>query len=220
MKWLYRLQYKYGKYYIPNLMTIITAGMGLVYVVMMFAGQQGTALYFSLMLNRDAILSGQVWRLVTFIFLPTSTSPFWFFLSLYLYYFIGNSLENVWGGFRFNIYYLFGILGTIIGSFIVGFGTNQYINLSLFLAFATITPDTTFNLFFFLPVKAKWMALAYVASILYTIVTSPTGRLQLLFLFTLSLINYLVFFGHDLINTSKEQIRIYKNRRNWRNSNK
>lgn len=33
-----------------------------------------------------------------------------------------------------------------------------YLNMSLFLAFATLYPDTTFLIYFIIPVKAKWLA--------------------------------------------------------------
>ena len=43
---------------------------------------------------------------------------------------IGSALENQWGSFRFNMYYLFGMLGTIISGMITGYATNNYLNLS------------------------------------------------------------------------------------------
>ena len=44
--------------------------------------------------DTSAILQGQVWRIITFIFVPTGSSNIFFFvLTLYFYYFIGSALE-------------------------------------------------------------------------------------------------------------------------------
>lgn len=220
MKWLYRLEYKHGRRYIPNLMRIIVFGMAFMYVLLLFSGSNGDLLYNSMTLTREGLFKGQIWRLVTFIFLPPLTSPIYVFITLYFYYFIGTSLEQNWGGFRFNLYYLFGTIGTILAMLITGYGTNEFLNLSLFLAFATIAPDTTFLLFFILPIKAKWLALGYFALNLFQIISSiiamPSRGMLSLVSLAFSLLNYFLFFGQDLITTVQNQIRIYKNRRNWR----
>ena len=48
-----------------------------------------------------------------------------FIFTLYLYYMLGQTLERVWGAFRFNLYYFAGVLFTIIGSFAAYFMTGQ-----------------------------------------------------------------------------------------------
>ncbi|MDL2324126.1 rhomboid family intramembrane serine protease [Ruminococcaceae bacterium OttesenSCG-928-A16] len=224
MKWLYKLDYKYGRHYIRNLMRIIVVGMAMVYIAGYVMPEYNLASYLSL--NRSAILSGQVWRLITFIFVPEQTSPIWIFISLYFYYFIGTSLESVWGGFRFNLYYLAGILGSILACFIspAGYADNTYLNLSLFLAYATLAPDATFQLFFLISVKAKWLAIFYVVFAGLTIAVSFRSGLffglSALVTFGFSLLGYLLFFGPTLLGIIKEQIRIAKNRRNWRNNSR
>ncbi len=220
MKWLYRLEHKYGKYYLRGLMTIIVIGMAAVYVLDMAAVGAGFNMTSLLSLNRSAILRGEVWRLITFIFVPSSTSPLWLLISLYFYYMMGRNLEYLWGGFRLNLYYLVGVIGAIISCFITGFGTNVYLNLSLFLAFATIAPDTGFMLFFVLQIKAKWLALGYAAflavQLVFQFFASPIFGALMLVSLLFSLINYALFFGNTLIRNTREQIRISRNRRNWR----
>lgn len=223
MKWLYRLEYKYGKYHIHNLMAVIVAGMFIVFAANMLMPQLllSHPLASPLALNREAIFSGQVWRLFTFIFIPNGTR-FLTFISMYFYYIMGSHLESGWGGFRFNAYYLCGIIGTIIAAMITGFASNSYLNLSLFLAYATLAPDSQFLLFFILPIKAKILAGAYVVIILLQIISqfvsySPMNGIYALVAFLFSLLNYLLFFGNGLIGTIKNEIRIAKNRRNWRN---
>lgn len=229
MKWLYKLDYKYGKYYIPRFMTIVVAGMAVLYVAQLFLGAQlfgklpaymGQSVYGLFDLNREALFHGQVWRLITFIFVPPSSGGFWLLISLYFYYMIGTSLENIWGGFRFNLYYLFGMVGAIISCLIVGYASNSYLNMALFLAFATLAPDTRFMLFFIIPIKAKWMAIFYAVMTAFNVIQAflyniPYG-IQALVTLGFSLLNYGIFFGQDLIESIRNQIRMSRNRRNWR----
>lgn len=224
MRWLYKLENKFGRHYIRNLMAVVVIGMAGVYVLDLFFAPSGMAISSYLSLSRAAILQGQVWRLITFIFVPGSNS-IWLLITLYFYYMMGRMLEQAWGGFRLNVYYLFGMLGAIVAMFFTGYGTNTYLNLSLFLAFATIAPDTRFMLFFFIPIKAKWMAVAYAALLAVQLVQtflfySPLAGLYSLISLALSLVNYLIFFGPTLVRTIKEQWRVYQNRRQWRNRNR
>lgn len=228
MKWLYKLEYKYGKYYIHGLMNVIVAGMAVVYFAQMMMPNVNLIysmpqlnMYGLLHFHWQAVLRGEVWRIFTFIFVPPiGQNLFATLITVYFYYIMGHSLENHWGGFRFNIYYLLGILGAILAGIITGISSNTYLNLSLMLAFATLAPDTTFMLMFFLPVKAKWMALLYAALLAFNIFNSfaisASFGLRLLVSVAFSLLGYFVFFGKTLVSTVQNEIRMYKNRRNWR----
>lgn len=224
MKWLYRLEYKYGNHYIKNLMTIVVAGMALVYVADMMLTVPLTGINGLLSLNRSAILNGQVWRLITFIFVPTNTNVFWMLISIYFYYMIGRTLEYNWGGFRFTLYYLIGILGAIISAFITGYADNSYLNMSLFLAFATLVPDAQFLIFFIVPIKAKWMLIFYAViiglNVIQAFIFSPLNGLYALVALAFSLVNYVLFFGRTAIDMVKDEIRVRKNRRDWQNRNR
>lgn len=241
MRWLYKLEYKYGRYYIPNLMFFVVCGMVVVFVLDMFFGNMNSPTIQSassiLALDTGKILQGQLWRLITFIFIPEVGSPFLAFIHLYFFYMIGRLLEQNWGGFRLNLFYLIGILGTILGSFlshlvlslvyggsVSAYGSNMFLNMSLFLALATLMPDTKFLLFFFIPVKAKWLALfEAVVFVIWPLVDSffinPIYGLYQLIIMVCSLLNYVVFFGPDWVQRIRDQIRISRNRRNWRNNN-
>ena len=152
---------------IPNLMRVIVIGNVAVYVLMLLTqANDANALSF-LTFNLNALLHGEVWRLVTFVFVPAYSSPFALLNSLYFYYWIGSTLERQWGTAKFNLYYISGalltVLGVVLASLITGnpyltaAGTG-YVNLSMFFAFAFLFPDTTVLLFFILPVKMKWLA--------------------------------------------------------------
>ena len=151
---------------IPNLMRVIVIGNVAVYVLMLLTqANDANALSF-LTFNLNALLHGEVWRLVTFVFVPAYSSPFALLISLYFYYWIGSTLERQWGTAKFNLYYISGalltVLGVVLASLITGnpyltaAGTG-YVNLSMFFAFAFLFPDTTVLLFFILPVRMKWL---------------------------------------------------------------
>ena len=152
---------------IPNLMRVIVIGNVAVYVLMLLTqANDANALSF-LTFNLNALLHGEVWRLVTFVFVPAYSSPFALLISLYFYYWIGSTLERQWGTAKFNLYYISGALLTVLGvglaslitgnPYLTAAGTG-YVNLSMFFAFAFLFPDTTVLLFFILPVKMKWLA--------------------------------------------------------------
>ena len=152
---------------IPNLMRVIVIGTAAVYILsMLTAAADPTALDF-LTFNLNGLLHGEIWRIVTFIFYPSASSPFWMLISLYFYYWIGSTLERQWGTAKFNLYYFSGVLLTVLGtvlasvitgnSYITVAGTT-YVNLSMFFAFAMLFPDTTVLFMFFIPVKMKWLA--------------------------------------------------------------
>lgn len=212
MNWLDRLERKYSKYAIRNLMygIIIIQLMGLVLITLI----PDTIALISL--NPDAILKGQVWRLVTFLAIPPTTNLLFAALVLYFYYMIGSTLESYWGTFRFNLFYLLGILATIVSAFVLrSFGYNfnmdpTYINLSLFLVFATLFPDFELLLFFILPIKIKYLAFIEVLLLIYSLTIQPLPiKIQIL----IAMGNYLLFFASKLFKQEKTFVRKQKYRK-------
>lgn len=172
-------------------------------------------IYFSPVL----VMNGEWWRLLTFIFMPPSSSPIFLVIALYFYYWVGSSLENQWGRMKFTIFYASGAVFIVIYSFVsvfllrtlnqlplealTGFGTdNTYLNLSLFLAFATLFPDMQIRLFFLIPVKVKWVALVTVGFFVLGMLSPPLSLLSLTPLIALG--NYLLFFGGTLFKALKK----------------
>jgi general stress protein CsbA len=47
--------------------------------------------------------------------------------------------------------------------------STSYINMSIFLAFATLYPDMQVLLYFIIPIKMKWMAAVYVVIMVFSI---------------------------------------------------
>ena len=195
-----RFCYKHPRFGIKNLMKIIIIGNIITFLIN-YLDTTGTFLSF-LLFSPRLILKGQVWRLISFIFIPNYSSSFSFAISMYFYYFIGNTLEQQWGQARFNVYYLGGLLLSIIygviasacGVFVEYEVNAYYINMSMFFAFAALWPDFTVLLFFFIPIKMKWLALIDAAVFIFDMLKYST-------LYPLvAIINFLIFCGSPLIS--------------------
>lgn len=163
MRWIDKLERRFGKYAIRNLMNYIIILYAVGFVVEVVAPQ----LYPQLLaLDASAILHGQVWRIFTFIIEPPTDSFIFILFSLYLYYMIGRTLEYQWGTFRFNLFYFSGmflhvlvcIVIYLVSGISLSYGTF-YLNLSMFFVYLTLFPDAQFLLFFIIPMRAKTLAL-------------------------------------------------------------
>ena len=162
-----RFALQHPNFGVPNLMLYIVIGNVIAFFLLrMTSGLAIQFLYF----DWGLVLRGQIWRLLTFVFVPESTQPFNLILSLYFMYFIGSMLEREWGTPKFNLYYLSGVVLTLItgvaSHYAFGYGVlmgTYYVGMSMFLAFAALYPDARLMLLYIIPVKAKWLALADVA---------------------------------------------------------
>lgn len=212
-KLLNKLEYKFGKICIPNLMLYIIIAIGAAFIVDLFVPD--VSLYFYMVFSRELIMAGEWWRLISWIFLYGTDNILFLVISLYFSYFIGSGLEYRWGSFKFNVYYLCGILFTIAGGFISGFTTNMWLNYSLFFAFATLYPDMEVRLFFFIPVKMKWLALLdLVYFAVYLVIGTMNDRIAIL----VSMLNFFLFFYEDFGKMIKRQINYFKHKQKYKNN--
>ncbi len=181
---------------IPNLMLYIVIGTAVVYLMSEMAGNY--TLYNLLVFNRQKILQGQIWRLITYPLTYRIENLLLMAVSLFCYYSLGRAMENIWGTLRFNLFYFTGVVMMDVYCMIFG-GTASvaYLNLSLFLSYATLFPDSQFLLFFIIPVKAWIFALLDLAIVVMDLITYPFPYN----LFSvISLANYFLFFGKDVLN--------------------
>lgn len=220
MDWLYRMSTKkIGKFRIPGLMNYILALMAGAYIAQ-YVFVDANILGF-LSFSRALILQGQVWRLLTWIIVPpVGTSLVSLIFFLYFYYLVGSSLENEWGSFIFTFYYVVGVVCTIIAGFITGGVVNTYLNLSLYFAFAILYPNTQIYLFFLIPIKMKYLALANAVFYVITIIQSlVSGQWVVFGALIASLVNLAIFFGKDFFNNIKNSFKYRKTRRQFRSEN-
>lgn len=225
MNWLNKLERKFGRFAIPNLIVWLIGAYSIGFVLSM--SNAGIINYLNF--QPHLIFQGQVWRIFTWIFQPTSNSVLSLLIMMVFYYQLGTSLERTWGTFRFNAYIIGGMLFTILGALFLygilyffmgssvalmasglmgGLVSTQYINMSIFLAFATLYPNMQVMLYFIIPIKMKWMAWVYAAIIILDIVSTFSaiyhsyGTVSLAIWVTvikavtiiMSLLNFLIFF--------------------------
>ncbi len=216
MNFLNKLERKIGKYAIPNLSKYLIFGYILGYLIQFI----NPNLLNVISLNPYLILHGQVWRLVTWIIIPPSGfSILWTVVMLYFYYSVGNDLERTWGTFYYNVYLFMGMLFTAIGSFLVmglsyvpsleineamkyfgealyfnivsSYFSTYYVNMSIFLGFAMTFPEVRVLLMFVIPIKVKWLGIAYAVMLLADMFrTDLVGKIVI----AASLLNFVVFF--------------------------
>lgn len=182
---------------IPNLMLYICIGNAVMYVISMVT--RNYTLYNLLSFNRRLILQGQVWRLFTYPLTYLTSNILLMAISLLCYYSLGNAMEHMWGTLKFNIFYLTGVVLMDIYAMIFNCSANvYYLNMSLFLGYATLFPDASFLLFFIIPVKAWVLALFDLVIILLGVFSPPFTAANLFPLIALG--NYFLFFGKDVLN--------------------
>lgn len=196
MNFIDRLERKFPRFGIPDLMRYVIA-VNVLGVVLNFLAPEVYDVYLSL--DVYEVLHGQVWRLVTFVLYPSSLGVdssslmtlLLFAIWMYVYYSIGRSLEQIWGTFRFNLFYFGGVFFVIVVTFITYFimqgvmqgvplqllssylemgVTLEHLNDSLFLAYALMFPNAQFLVYFVVPVKAKWLAVVWLILDGYSVV--------------------------------------------------
>jgi len=201
MGWLNFLERRYGRYAIPDLTWKILVLQVIVYIL----GAINPETYNILLLDPTRIMKGEVWRLFSFIIIPSVTdihSAIWFFFAGYFFLIMGGNLEREWGYFRYNMFWLIGIVGTTVFAFFIVQGpvSNIFMGLSLFFAFATLFPNYVIYVFLILPVRVKYLAwIAALGQLVALIQGDTSTRVGILVGFA----NYLLFFGPDLWQQAK-----------------
>jgi len=193
MRWIDRLEQRFPWLGIPGLITYVSIGRALAY----FLSLRTPQFVAYLLLDPVAVRHGEAWRLVSFLLTPPAGGVLFAVVDLYFTFMVGRILEEYWGAFRFTVYYLLGAVGTAAVAllFLNTPVAPYFLNLSLFLAFATLFPEMPILLFFILPVKVKY--LGWLSAFLLTLAfwgTNLSGKLAIVAAFT----NYLVFFWPEI----------------------
>lgn len=206
-----RFPFRWGAYRgIEGLPLGIVASNALVYLFEAF----NPGLTASLQLYFPALRAGEYWRLLTFLFVPPPSGPFFLLLWLYMVYLFASSLERAWGSFRFTLFYLLTAACTAAVGFYPALEpvTNTYLNTALFLAFAALYPEMEVLLFFVLPVRVKyigavtwgWMAWDFFR-----------GGAVTRWSVAAAVFSYLCFLGPDLWERLRLRWQVFRNRRRW-----
>ena len=198
-------------------MLYIVIAMAGVFIVELFVPEVPLSQYMEF--ERSKILQGELWRVLTWALIPDTTSIVWIIFSLYFYYLIGSGLESQWGKFKFNVYYFMGVILTVIGGFITGYTSNTYLYYAMFFAFAVMFPDFRVLLFFFIPIKIKWLAVVdAVFFIIMLILNIVFGSWSEVAAIIISVLNFILFFFNDCRTFIKNQIYYAKHRNTYKNN--
>ncbi len=200
------LERKLGRFALPNVTIYLIIGQVFVTLTSMF----GLLDPSRLLLVPYLAINGEPWRLVTFLLSPPPVSgrlslmllPF----AWWIFYMMGNALEQHWGVFRYNAFLVLGVALTVGAAFLTPLSpaSNLFLAGTVFLAFAWLNPDFELMLFFILPVKIKWLALFAAAGYVLQLVGGPaTVRWQVV----ASLGNFLLFFGRDIVHAMRYRQR-------------
>ena len=218
MSWISWLEARLGFLGIPRLMQMIAVLNGLVYLLHLFQ----PSYVFALLLIPERILHGEVWRLVSYIFVPEmllrggnpALQPLFLFVYLWFLVWMGDALEHAWGAFRVTLFYFLGMVGVTIAAFFFGGGGlfAFLLNLSLFFAFATLYPDVQIYVLFVLPLKVKWLALVSLAPLILELLW---GSLSTKAAILVSFLNYFVFFGPMIYSKVRARAAVDVRRRKF-----
>lgn len=240
MNFISKLEKKFGRYAISNLIVYVLGAYGVGYILSIGFPN----VYGLLTLNPEMIFTkGQFWRIFTWICtIPQEFDLFIVFMFIF-YYWIGQTLERHWGTFRYNLYMFSGWLFMTVGAIAIYFISSgeislsmdtYYLNMTSFLAFATLFPDTRIYLMMVIPIKMKWLAIADLLLIGYSFITylgviirHITGQIYLtsdLFnmcavicvSIVISLLNFILFY-FGTRNNKKYSPKEIKRKREFRN---
>lgn len=213
MKAIDRFCYKHPKLGIPDLMKYIVLANAAVFVLDLFTNNFFTYL---LMFHYESIMHGQVWRLLTFILVPSiggagsvgaglMINVLLFGMTSFFYYSIGTTLERYMGSTKFTVFYALGVIFNMVFGLVTHAGVNMYyINMSMFFSFAVLYPETRVLLYGIIPLKIKWLAWLDAALFAYDIVTYLRyGYVLMALMPIVAILNFFLFFGGELLGGAK-----------------
>lgn len=218
MRWIDRLDTKFGRYGVPNITVLLIAGQVIAYLVSRAPQAEGLETLIERMwLVPGEVLSGEWWRVFTYLFVPPGMNPIFAFFYWYMFYLMGSTLEAQWGAFRYNLYLLLGYVASVGMAFVAYFATggavgmlgpaapNEFLYGTVFLAFARLYPDFVLSIFFVLPVKVRW--LATFTWIIYGMNFLFSREWLTQAMIVAAVFNYLVFFGREIVRDMRHRHR-------------
>lgn len=158
----------FGFLTLPGILRIWVGFQGLVFLLMMVRGEANAGgLLAMLVMDWGAVMSGQVWRLVSFVVVPP-VSPFstlgllFMFFVVSFTFFVNDILESAWGSRGLSAYFFTGIATCLAASAVMApipFVGTGYLAAALLFAAGTVSPRLEVRLMLILPVPLYVVAL-------------------------------------------------------------
>lgn len=211
MSLLLSLERRFGRWAIPNLLRFV-AIVQLVMFLFVTSQPDGIDLF---RLRPDLVWQGEVWRVLSFVFIPQSASLFWLIVAVWFLFFMNDIMERAWGAFRLNLYYFSCVFLLNLASFLLlrgGTGAeSSLLYQSLFLALCVVAPEVEIRLFFVLPVKLKYLGFITGLLLAWTLLSVPDLWPQILAV----MIPFGLFAGPDWIKSLQHRNRVSARRRKF-----
>ena len=229
MNTLYKLKSKFGRFAVHNLSLYVTIIFGIGYLLMMTGRGQEIYSRF-LAFYPYQVLHGQIWRILTAIFYPpvAGSGVLMGILGIFIYYNFASTVERSLGDFEYNLYFFGSLLVGEIGNLLYYFITKDnapflpvYTHFSVFMAFAILYSEAKVLLFFIIPIKVKWLAIAELVLYLFNFIT---GSLYTKFSIGAALVPVILFYflvhnekgDGNVISNFKFRMQQKKRQKEWR----
>lgn len=193
MSFLDRMERRFGWLAFPAFLRYYGILNALVIVLQFVRPDLGDLLDF----DRQKILSGEVWRIVTMFFAQGSgrPSPATLILLIFVlnfFFMISDGLEQAWGTFRTSLFYYVNILCVLIASFLYPFqlplaGATLYA--TAFLAFATLYPRVQILLMMIIPIEVRFLGFVTAGALVFSVIFNPV----LLPFYLVAFLNYFIW---------------------------
>lgn len=214
-----RLERRIGWISFPGFLRYYALFHVLVFVLQFIRPDIGELLEF----DRTKIFAGEVWRVVTFFFAssqfgrPNLMSILFLIFAVNFAFMIGDGLEAEWGVFKTTVFYLMGILLTVVANFAYPFNipvSGFVLYASAFLAFATLFPKREILLFLILPVQIRFLGIFQAVIIGMMILGAPI----LLPYAILGFANYILLAGIPALRGTARMIEAGQRKKHFRAS--
>ena len=205
-----KLESKFGRFAIPSLVQVIAGFQLLVLFMVMVMSPEGAAAYLQFLeLNPTKVMHGEVWRLITHVFIPGNFSLIWALIGAMFMMWIGRGLESAWGAFRVNLYIYGWMFAVTVGALLFHWpASGMFLYQTLLFAFASLFPNEEIYIYFILPIKMKWVAALSAGMTAFVVMGNPA----LLFPVLLAHLNFFVAFGPGFVSERARMAQIASRR--------
>lgn len=206
------LEQKFGRFAIPNFITGLALLQALNWILIKVVPGFTERLVFV----PDAIWKGEVWRLVSYVLLPGSTSILWL-LFIGFIFMLNDGLEEAWGSFRVNLFMLAGIVCTTLGGLLFGYvSTGAVLWAGVLFAFAIYFPNQEVMLYLIIPIKIKWIAWITAAGLIFAFIGGSLSRPEAI----CSLLPFFIAFGPSTLQGWKHGAKVAERRQRYEQAQK